>query len=60
MDEVLKEKILQKATKIDNIKKLSCSDAFKIASELNIPLKDIGDACNNLKIKIYACQLGCF
>jgi hypothetical protein len=40
--------------------KLPCSAAFKIAKELKVTTKDVGEACNRLKIKIRSCQLGCF
>ena len=40
--------------------KLPCPIAFKIAKELKVSPKEIGEACNRLKIKIRSCQLGCF
>jgi len=40
--------------------KLSCEKAHVLAMELNVPLRDIGAICNELNIKITACQLGCF
>ena len=40
--------------------KLPCPVAFKIARDNNYTLTEIGDACNELKIKVSACQLGCF
>jgi len=40
--------------------KLPCASAFKIAKELKISTKEVGEACNNLDIKISSCQLGCF
>ncbi len=39
---------------------LSCESAHKLARVKNIPLIEIGDACNKNGIKIAACQLGCF
>ncbi|MBN1619477.1 hypothetical protein JW890_02030 [candidate division WOR-3 bacterium] len=39
---------------------LACGKAFEIASELGIEPSEIGKVCNGLKIKIVACQLGCF
>lgn len=43
---------------VDN--RLSCEKARALAEELNIPLREIGAICNELKIRISACQLGCF
>lgn len=40
--------------------RLSCEAAHRIGEELKIPLREIGAVCNELKIKITACQLGCF
>jgi hypothetical protein len=40
--------------------KLPCAVAFKIAKKLKVAPKDVGDAANELKIKISSCQLGCF
>ncbi len=40
--------------------KLPCAVAFKIAAELNVPVRSVGDACNRLDIRIANCQLGCF
>lgn len=40
--------------------KLPCAVAFKIARELKTAPKEVGEACNRLKIKVRSCQLGCF
>ncbi len=40
--------------------RLSCEKAHALAETMNIPLREIGVLCNELKIKISACQLGCF
>lgn len=54
--EKIKEILIQKAPQ----KKLPCKQAFEIAKEFDLPLKEIGDAANELNIKIVHCQLGCF
>lgn len=56
MKEELKQKMLQKA--VD--KRLPCAVARKLAEELNIPYKEVGDAADELGIRIRDCQLGCF
>jgi len=55
-----KEKIwaLLKEGSVDG--KVSCPRARKIAEDLSVPLKEVGDAANELKIKITDCGLGCF
>ena len=40
--------------------RLSCEQAHDLGRELEVPLRDIGAVCNELKVKITACQLGCF
>lgn len=40
--------------------KLPCATAFKIAKQLGVSPKEVGEACNRLKVKIASCQLGCF
>ena len=40
--------------------KLPCATAFKIAKELKISPRQVGEAANKLAIKICNCQLGCF
>ncbi|MBU1209030.1 MAG: hypothetical protein KKH04_19255 [Proteobacteria bacterium] len=40
--------------------KISCAVAQKIANENKVPMKQVGDLLNKLKIKIAQCQLGCF
>jgi len=39
---------------------LPCGMAFKIAEELNIDPRMVGDTATKLKIKISECQLSCF
>lgn len=40
--------------------RLSCEKAHALARERNVTLREIGVICNELGIKITACQLGCF
>jgi hypothetical protein len=55
-----REKMIEaiRAASVNN--RLSCENAHKLAKELNTSLPEIGVLCNELKIKIAACQLGCF
>ncbi len=56
MEDKLEEKI--KSSLVDG--KLPCAVAFKIAKELKVSPRDIGDAANRLSVKLSSCQLGCF
>jgi len=40
--------------------RISCSDARQLAEELQIHPSEVGKACDEAKIKICACELGCF
>ncbi len=40
--------------------KLPCVVAFRIAEKLGVPVRQVGDAANELDIRIRGCQLGCF
>jgi hypothetical protein len=40
--------------------KITCAMAQKIANENKIPMKQVGEILNQMKIKIIQCQLGCF
>lgn len=41
-------------------KRISCSEARRIAEELGVPYSEVGKAADELKIKIRNCELGCF
>jgi len=40
--------------------RLSCEKAHELSALLGVSLQEIGVLCNELKIKISSCQLGCF
>ncbi len=40
--------------------RLSCDQAHALAAELRMTPEDLGRICNELKIKIVVCRLGCF
>jgi hypothetical protein len=40
--------------------KIACAAAFRLAEELGLSRKDLGELLNELRIKIMHCQLGCF
>ena len=56
MSTELEEKI--KSSLVDG--KLHCAVAFKIAKELKVSPREVGQTANKLAIKICHCQLGCF
>ena len=60
MNETIKAKILEVSIEVEGKKKLTCKQAFQIASDLNVSLKEVGNCCNDNDIKLFSCQLGCF
>lgn len=60
MVQKVEEKILDAVREAAKDGRLSCTMARKLAEELNVPPARVGEACNQLKIKIQACELGCF
>ncbi len=40
--------------------RLSCRAARKLAEELGVRYKEVGEAADELKIRITDCELGCF
>jgi len=56
MSTELEEKIM--SSLVDG--KLPCAAAFKIAQELKVSPRNVGETADELGIKICNCQLGCF
>ena len=44
----------------DDRRQLTCAEAFKLAKENGAAISEIGHICNQNKIRICKCQLGCF
>jgi len=40
--------------------KITCAQAFDIAEKANVSRMAVGEYCTKNRIKIRACQLGCF
>jgi hypothetical protein len=40
--------------------KIACAAAFRLADDLDLSRRKMGELLNELKIKIIQCQLGCF
>ncbi|MDD4238267.1 MAG: hypothetical protein PHT62_06905 [Desulfotomaculaceae bacterium] len=40
--------------------RISCTEARKLAEELNVQVRVVGDAADKLKVKLISCELGCF
>lgn len=61
MDQSKQMEIIEKYCELkDDRKVIKCANAFKAAEELGISVGEVGKLCNNNKIKMMGCQLGCF
>jgi LAO/AO transport system kinase len=54
------KELIEKIKSVSPNNKLSCEDAHKIAEELKLELKEIGEMADKMNIKIIKCMLGCF
>jgi hypothetical protein len=55
-----KQELLKKLVESCPLKKIACSDARRLAEELGIEARELGELCDEAGIKIFACELGCF
>ena len=55
-----REKLLEAIQSASKDNRLSCEKAHELAHAQGVSLQEIGALCNELKIRISACQLGCF
>ena len=52
--------VLARAKETDGRKSLTCAEALDLAGELEVEAAQIGRICNQQKVRIGSCQLGCF
>ena len=55
-----KTELIEELRKIAPQGRITCSEAHQLAEKFNINLSEIGKACDEAKIKISVCELGCF
>jgi hypothetical protein len=55
-----REKLRETVQEAAKGNRLSCEKAHEMTQTLHVSLQEIGSICNELNIKITACQLGCF
>ncbi len=55
-----REKIKAKILAAAKDGRLRCEEAFRVAGEAGVPPQEVGKLCDELKIKIKGCRLGCF
>ena len=52
--------VVQKLREVATDGKITCTDARKLAEELQVDPSEIGKLCDEEKVKIISCELGCF
>lgn len=55
-----KEKMIEAIQAVAKEGRISCTAARKVASNFQVAPKVVGDLCDELKIRVKACELGCF
>ena len=60
MPSITKAEIEKRVQAASKNQRIACKTALALADELGVSPRKIGDAANNLKIRISGCQLGCF
>ena len=55
-----KEQLQEAVRNASRDNRLTCERAHELGKELGVTLQEIGAVCNELNIRINACQLGCF
>ncbi len=55
-----KDKLVERLKEIAPQGRISCEAARKLAEELDISPREVGQACDEVNIRICACELGCF
>lgn len=60
MDDNLKKKLTERILEEATEGRLSCPQALAIAADLACDPVHLGRLCDELKVKLHGCQLGCF
>jgi hypothetical protein len=52
--------VRERSQEVDGRRTLTCAQALSLAGELGLEPREIGRICNQEKIRLGSCQLGCF
>lgn len=55
-----KAEVLKKLQEVAVNGKISCTEAREIMQDYDVPHGQLGKICDEVGIKIYGCELGCF
>lgn len=56
----LRERIEAACYEEGDRQRIACADALRIAEEAGVAPIEVGKACDEARVKIAGCQLGCF
>jgi len=56
----LREQVREAAKETDGRKTIACAMALKLAEETDATPAEVGRVCDEEKIRVERCQLGCF
>ena len=59
-DEELVAAVVARSQEAQGRRSLTCAEALALAAELDVEAARIGRICDQEKIRLCACQLGCF
>ena len=54
------KELIEKLRELAPQGRISCNEARQLAEKLGVEPSEVGKACDEAKIKIYGCGLGCF
>jgi hypothetical protein len=55
-----KDELIKKLQETAQNGKLSCTKARELMEEFQVPKGQMGKICDDIGIKIFGCELGCF
>lgn len=55
-----KETIIKELKTLAEDNRISCTVARQLAEDLQVSPREVGEMCDELNIRIFACELGCF
>lgn len=60
MNEEKNSDVERKVTEVSTDGKISCRKALLLTEKLGVSPRSVGEAADNMGVKITSCQLGCF
>ncbi len=55
-----REAVIAKLKELAPEGKITCTEARQVAVDFDLDSSEVGKICDEIEVKIYACELGCF